>query len=87
MKYGKAYIVFSVFRFAVQMIKVLLQPKNFEKGGWEDCDNEYLADKLTEEVDELFDARDNKEIKKECIDVGNIAMMIYMNHKEASSHE
>lgn len=70
----------SVTFFAKEMDRKLQE--NSQKGGWEDCDESYLIERLRQEVDELEEAINEKEvheIKSECADVANFAMMIWDN--------
>lgn len=85
----------SVQWFAEQMETTL--KKNDHKGGWEDCDNDYLIELLFQEVNELYHAieapSDNytQNIINEATDVANFAMMIadrareMVNAKEATT--
>lgn len=70
-------------RFADRMEEVLKD--NDHKGGWDQEDARYLYEYLRDEVKELGAAiRGGKpeEIRKECCDVGNLAMMLFNNHEE-----
>lgn len=58
-------------------------PRNADgsRNGWHDCTIEFLAGKLSEEVDELLDEVEKRRLNKEATrneaaDVGNIAMML-----------
>lgn len=60
------------------MMELVLQANDF-KGGWEDCEVEYLLFKLGEEYAELYMAiKESKksEITKEAADLANVAMML-----------
>ena len=74
----------TIVMFAIEMKKKL--DKNEHKGGWQNCDNEYLLKRLKEEVDEVETAiKYNKSLKyimSECADVANFAMMIADNYEE-----
>jgi len=80
----------EVARFAREMERVLR--RNDHKGGWEDCDLEYLESRLTEEIEEYKDVEPDKTYfnaikQEEIIDVANFCMMIFeywSNHKEVS---
>jgi hypothetical protein len=68
----------SVLMFAETMEQKLLW--NDHKGGWASMDIHWLLGKLKEEVHELEGAiyqLGPTEIRYECADVGNIAMMIH----------
>ena len=69
----------EVLNFALLMEEKL--KKNDHKGGWENCDNNYLMGSLEAEVYELSCAIDSNNIflQKECADVANYAMMIADN--------
>ena len=43
----------EVKKFAEAMIEKLNEPKNLAKGGWEDCDIQYLLERTREELFEL----------------------------------
>jgi hypothetical protein len=54
---------------------------NDHKGGWEDCSNDYLMEKLIEEIEELARALEGDgDIFLEACDVANIVMMIADNN-------
>ncbi len=76
-----------VNRFARAMMERLSANKH--KGGWRHEDQRYLTERLQQEVDELFVAlakgHSAEEIRKECADVGNFAMMIADNHGDLKS--
>jgi hypothetical protein len=71
----------------------LNEPKNLGKGGWENCENDYLVYQMYQECRELcrelerkmscfIGTEDRKEkILKECADVANFVMMIADNVK------
>jgi NTP pyrophosphatase (non-canonical NTP hydrolase) len=78
--------------FSVEMEKILSD--NDYKGHWSNEGSDYLSEKLKEEVKELFEALEGydcnkhirkysknelKNIKKEAVDVANVAMMIWDN--------
>ena len=75
----------TVIEFAINMEMVLSQNDN--KGGWDNCKAGYLWNRLLDEIEELKMAKVNygldrnkfHEVKKECIDVANFAMMIWDN--------
>ena len=75
----------SVSWFAKRMEQTL--QRNDYKGGWSECQWEYLIDRLREESQELrlaLEAGDNVEnIIKEATDVSNFAMMIAENAHKA----
>lgn len=53
--------------------------KNDHKGGWNNCDLQYLSMRLTQERKELTEAiksRNKQRIIDECADIANFAMMI-----------
>lgn len=63
--------------FAERMERKLLA--NDHKGGWRDCDLQYLSVRLTQERKELFDAiasKDAERIINECADVSNFSLML-----------
>jgi NTP pyrophosphatase (non-canonical NTP hydrolase) len=60
--------------------------KNDHKGGWQDCDIEYLRHRLMEEIGEYFacvegadgwDEEKKKQKQKELIDVANFCLMLW----------
>ena len=51
--------------------------ENDHKGGWENCKESYLTNRLYEEIEEFFDTKDVNEL----IDVANFAMMIWDNRQ------
>ncbi len=57
---------------------------NDHKGGWKECDYEYLLQRTLEEFQELdqavIDGKPATEIRKEAADVANFAMMIADNY-------
>lgn len=66
----------EVLRFAHEMERKLSE--NDHKGGWEDCTQQYLSMRLTQEREELrraVERGDAKEILSEAADVANFAMM------------
>jgi hypothetical protein len=71
--------------FATEMEKTLR--KNDHKGGWKDCDNKYLSDRLCDEILELegamFGGGSIEDVIKEAVDVANFAMMIADMAKQA----
>lgn len=78
----------SVRIFADEMERVLKE--NDYKGGWQDCLDRYLFQKLNEEVREVEreywrgDERhafrgDAKKLRKELVDVANVCMMLHEN--------
>lgn len=70
----------KLMRFARLMESRLLD--NEGKGGWRDCDPEWLLDRLYQEAKELSretgpeGKHDSKRIGQEAADVANFAMMI-----------
>lgn len=74
----------AVQQFAEYMEKVLKH--NDHKGGWNECTDDYLLDRLQEEVKELISAVRGRKarnpelrIRNEAADVANFAMMIADN--------
>ena len=76
----------QVIAFAKAMDEVLC--KNDHKGGWQDCDINYLRTRLVEEMGEYFawcsrgspsalNLSEHKQMKKELIDIANFAMMLW----------
>ena len=71
----------QVIAFAKAMDEVLC--KNDYKGGWQDCDIEYLRHRLVEEMGEYFSLAnccDNvtpMQQQKELVDIANFAMMLW----------
>lgn len=78
-----------VVRFATAMETNLRS--NDHKGGWRECDRQYLLKKLEEEVSELkkelVKPNNLSRIRDESADVGNIAMMIWDNSMAAEEGE
>jgi NTP pyrophosphatase (non-canonical NTP hydrolase) len=72
----------SVKDFSILMEIVLRG--NDDKGGWDSEEREYLESRLSEELEELKEAKTYEEIKKEAADVANFAMMIADNAKRYS---
>jgi NTP pyrophosphatase (non-canonical NTP hydrolase) len=76
----------QVLRFAIAMEKKLRE--NDHKGGWEDCENDYLFGRLKEETEELLEAVEcsfdisSKEVLSEAADVANFALMIADNYRK-----
>ncbi len=72
--------------FAVEMRSTLFD--HLHKGGWKDCTDAYLVERLEEELEELKKMIRNdapKElILRECTDVANFAMMIADPGRRAS---
>ena|SRR3990167_5075006 len=74
----------EILKFAVNMERKLRE--NDHKGGWKECDFEYLRARLQDEVQEMEEMfvkyskvmRPNmkNKLKRECADVANFAMMI-----------
>lgn len=76
-----------VLEFAKAMDDILT--KNDYKGGWQDCDIEYLQARLVEEMGEYFRsvaicndyyrtyAKDKPIVCKELLDIANFAMMLW----------
>lgn len=72
----------QVIAFAKAMDEVLCE--NDHKGGWRDCDIEYLRHRLIEEVGEYFallscskEAWSREKDKKELLDVANFVLMLW----------
>jgi len=71
--------------FAGEMEKKLRE--NDHKGGWNSCDVDWLVSRMTEELQELDDVvqqyrqgfASREEVRRECADVANFAMMIADN--------
>lgn len=62
--------------------------KNDYKGGWENCDVEYLLQRLELELDELTIATlngNNEDVIREATDVANFAMMVADNYRRLSN--
>ena len=67
----------SVAWFSEQMEAKLA--KNDHKGGWGNCELQYLSKRLTDERKELYEAiksKDSEKIIAECADIANFALMI-----------
>ena len=68
----------SVSRFACVMEGVLRD--NDHKGGWDDCEPGWLLRRMGQELAELRRAYGRRatceEVRKECADVANFAMML-----------
>ena len=75
-----------VLKFASEMERVLKE--NDSKGGWQDCDINFLRSRLVEEMGEYFawcsrgspsalNSGETKQMKKELIDIANFAMMLW----------
>lgn len=84
------YCRLPVLKFAIEMETILR--RNDYKDGWEDCNIEWLEERLQEELQEYFDCKkDNysrKELKQdEIIDVANFCMMIYEYYKREIDNE
>ena len=65
--------------------EVILKDNDQFKAGWEYCSNSHLLRKLKTEVAELELALidgDKENIKYECCDVANYAMMLFDNQEE-----
>jgi hypothetical protein len=69
----------QVIAFAKAMDEVLV--KNDHKGGWQDCDINYLRFRLMDEIGEYFHAIASDPnyypVKEELIDIANFAMMLW----------
>jgi len=74
----------EVQAFGQAMEQVLAE--NDSKGGWMDETDQYLLERLKDEVKELEQAlerpRDHAAIMKEAVDVANFAMMVFDRHRE-----
>ncbi len=67
----------AVIWFAEQMERKLA--KNDHKGGWKNCELQYLSMRLTQERKELYDAIESKDAQRiidECADVSNFCLML-----------
>jgi len=69
-----------VLQFASEMERVL--KLNDHKGGWQECDVEYLRHRLVEEMGEYFRSIEafttsSKIQQKELVDIANFAMMLW----------
>lgn len=76
----------QVIAFAKDMDEILV--KNDYKGGWQDCDIQYLRARLVEEMDEYFawcsrgspsalNSAEQKQMLRELVDIANFAMMLW----------
>ena len=69
----------AIVKFTEAMENKLKQ--NDHKRHWSQCGMTYLLNRLKEEVEELVEAVElcepSDEVKKECADVANFAMMIF----------
>ena len=76
----------QIVAFVKAMDEVLC--KNDHKGGWQDCDIQYLRARLVEEMGEYFawasrgspsslSEAEHKQSKKELVDIANFAMMLW----------
>ncbi len=78
----------QIIAFAKSMDDVLT--KNDYKGGWKDCDIQYLRARLVEEMGEYFawvggeiangipqDGLNHEQIRRELVDIANFAMMLW----------
>lgn len=73
----------QVIAFAKAMDEVLC--RNDYKGGWQDCDKNYLRFRLVEEMGEYFALVSNygdniwkyPKLLKELVDIANFAMMLW----------
>lgn len=82
----------EVQAFGQAMEQVLAE--NDSKGGWMDETDQYLLERLKDEVKELEQAieaceqgeRNHEAIMKEACDVGNFAMMIHDRHFQFLQH-
>ena len=66
--------------FREAMLYKLLQPRIIRKEHWRNVDVEYLRGRLGDELKELDAELENGDmygIAHECIDIANLAMMIY----------
>ncbi len=68
----------SLQYFADMMEMELLA--NDEKGGWEDCGDDYLAGQIADHFDQFRRAEGVDKIKA-CVDIANYAMMIADNER------
>lgn len=76
------YLRTPLKNFAIEMEQVLQE--NDSKGGWENCEYDYLTVKLEKSFDALLDAIIDpkttvEDCQKECVDLANYAMMIHRN--------
>lgn len=67
----------DILEFAEAMQQKLNE--NIDKGGWEDCGFQYLSMRLRQEHKEMADAETADDLRRECADVANFAMMIFGN--------
>lgn len=72
------FIRFEVMQFA-GLMEVKLR-ENEDKDHWSGESQEYLFNRLLEEVAELFGEMPEGELVPECVDVANFAMMMADNH-------
>lgn len=66
--------------FSFEMEKKLR--KNDYKGGWENEKNSFLTQRIKDEFQELLEAKNDKDIQAECVDIANFCMMLYDNIKK-----
>lgn len=67
----------SVLLFSLNMEEKL--KANDYKGGWENEKNSFLIERIKGEFQELLEAKNNKEIQNECVDIANFCMMLFDN--------
>lgn len=85
------------FKYTIQWFSCHMEEKllrNSYKGGWEECKNVYLLDRMDEEIAKLKDCIINGEpsalVVSEAADIANFAMMLadnYSKRKEAIENE
>ncbi len=67
----------EVQRFAEAMERQLLKKKNEDKGGWKDCDPEYIGIRIHEEANEFIQAIEKGiDVLGEGADIANFIMMM-----------
>jgi len=83
----------SVHDFALAMDKKLdeREARNGPRG-WDECDREYLLERMLDEFIELREAVrywnvSSRNICDECCDVANFAMMLFDNHDRVKTSE
>jgi NTP pyrophosphatase (non-canonical NTP hydrolase) len=88
----KGYFM-AIQDFSYEMFKTMVTPKNKEKGGWWDCDMDYLIKRLKEEVDELENEVKRQDqasafnVTKEATDVANFALMVQDQYRRDMSRK
>jgi hypothetical protein len=65
----------------VEKMRLKLRQNQAEKGdSWKTCDIRELIKKLDEEYDEYLAAEGDMSSANECVDMGNVCMMLYDRH-------